>query len=277
MAFSAQIWAGKKPYVEQPVPDERKALVERAMPKTPFIYPKEARKVLVFSKAMGFAHKSIVTGKFALQVMADQVEAFEVEFSENIKDYSLDNLKKYDVLLFNNNTKVEKFFKSDESREDILTYLNEGGGVVGVHAASDGGWPKYTEMIGGNFGGHPWTQNGMWGFKVKEASCDCVKHYPETFEFKDEIYQYKDFNKSNLRILLSLDMKHDATLNAKKQLVQGEEIAVSWVQQVGKGRVFYTNLGHRHETWHDKNFLKHLLGGIQIAAGDLEIDFTPTK
>ena len=55
------------------------------------------------------------------------------------------------------------------------------------------------------------------------------------------------------------------------------EVAVSWIREAGKGRVFYTNLGHRNETFHNAAIVKHMLDGIQYALGDLEADATPTS
>ncbi len=54
------------------------------------------------------------------------------------------------------------------------------------------------------------------------------------------------------------------------------EVPVSWLREHGAGRLFYTNLGHREETYANPSIMKHLLDGIQYALGDLEADATPT-
>src|SRR5262249_16378548 len=43
--------------------------------------------------------------------------------------------------------------------------------------------------------------------------------------------------------------------------------ALAWVQEYGKGRVFYTALGHRAEVWKDERFQKHMLGGLRYVLG----------
>ena len=55
-----------------------------------------------------------------------------------------------------------------------------------------------------------------------------------------------------------------------------KDYAVSWVRRCGKGRVFYTTLGHACETYWHPLFLKHLLAGVQWAIGDLEDDAPPS-
>ena len=37
----------------------------------------------------------------------------------------------------------------------------------------------------------------------------------------------------------------------------------AWTQEFGKGRVFYTALGHRDEVWRDPRFQTHLIGGLR--------------
>jgi type 1 glutamine amidotransferase len=39
--------------------------------------------------------------------------------------------------------------------------------------------------------------------------------------------------------------------------------------------VFYSSLGHRFEIFTDPTILRHWLGGIQYALGDLEADAAP--
>jgi type 1 glutamine amidotransferase len=51
---------------------------------------------------------------------------------------------------------------------------------------------------------------------------------------------------------------------------QDKDYAVSWVRTYGKGRVFYTTLGHDATTYWNMVFLQHLLAGIQYAIGDLQ-------
>ncbi len=52
-------------------------------------------------------------------------------------------------------------------------------------------------------------------------------------------------------------------------LREDNDYAVSRVKPYANGRVFYTSLGHAHETIADPRFLKHMLAGIQYAIGDL--------
>ena len=49
----------------------------------------------------------------------------------------------------------------------------------------------------------------------------------------------------------------------------------TWARMHGKGRVFYTSLGHREEVWSSATFDQILLGGLSWALGRVEADITP--
>lgn len=97
------------------------------------------------------------------------------------------------------------------------------------------------------------------------------RHLPSTWVVFDEIYQFKNFERSTVHGLLTLD-KHP---NDKTP----GDYPVSWCKEFGKGRVFYTSFGHREDvwdpTWTDRKnskevaeaYQKHILGGIKWALG----------
>jgi type 1 glutamine amidotransferase len=53
------------------------------------------------------------------------------------------------------------------------------------------------------------------------------------------------------------------------------DFAVSWVKNYGKGRVFYSTLGHREETWDRPDVQKMYLEAIKWAMGLTDADVTP--
>ncbi len=234
--------------------------------------PADVRKLLVLSKSTGFVHKSTDAGIVAIQKLAEKTGAFSVELTDAPEDFTLTNLQQYDALVLNNNTGIENFLRAAVQRQALEQYVQEGGGLVAIHAASDGGWDQYTEMIGGRFAGHPWGAGDTWSFVNEDRACACTNHYPELFRFKDEVYSYNDYDRNNVRVLLALDFTDSATTQAHARI---EDVPVSWIRKIGDGRLFYTNFGHNISTWHDTDFLTHLLKGILIATGDLAADFAP--
>jgi type 1 glutamine amidotransferase len=250
--------------------DEELKNIESALIELQEIKSESIPKILVYSKASGFTHKSIPTGVKALRALALKTKAFDPYFTNNAENFTTEKLKPYAGLIFNNTTRVEKAFVTVEQRKALLNFIKSGKGFCGFHGASDAGmpkWPEYTKMIGGCFDGHPWNAGGTWPFTVEDASHPLCKNFTSTtFQFSDEIYQYKGYDRKNLRVLVSLD----AAKSGKMGKSPTNDYPVSWVKSYGKGRVFYTNFGHNKATWWTPYLLKHFLHGIRWSVGKID-------
>ena len=133
-------------------------------------------------------------------------------------------------------------------------------------------------MVGGQFDGHPWGAGGNWAFKLDDPQHVLNEAFDGNgFWHRDEIYQYQPETYEGpkvLRLLVSLDMSKEEVAS---RINDGpREVPVSWIRKVGDGRVFYTNFGHREETFANPVVLKHMCDGIQYALGDLPADAVPT-
>ena len=111
--------------------------------------------------------------KGSLKPLAEKTGAFEANFTIKTDEFTKEGLAKYDLIVFNNCTHVQKAFSEETQRKVILGFIREGKAFVGFHSASYGGmpqWQEYTEMIGGCFAGHPWNAGGTWPFTVEDKS-----------------------------------------------------------------------------------------------------------
>lgn len=270
-------WEEKKTRFK-PLAEEKIAAINSAIPSQATAKPKQARRVLAFFRCEGFIHGSIPFGNEALKQMAKKTKAFEVDLADTYDVFSKENLSKYDGIVLNNTTHMK--FPEASQQIAFMDFISNGGGLAGFHAASDNfsRHPDCLALVGGVFNGHPWGAGGTWAFKLDDPDHVLNKAFEgKGFWHQDEIYQYKPDSfqgEDNLRILVSLDMS--------KEMVSGRitdgprEVPVSWIRTAGKGRVFYTNLGHRSETFHNPMILRHMLDGIQYSLGDLEADAVPT-
>ena len=249
--------------------DEEEIKIKEAMPSVPTVQPDKVHQVLVYSHASGFKHASIPTGAKALRILAQETGVFEATFTQETNEFTKQGLSKYDMIIFNNCTHVQKAFTEDSQRTAILDFIKSGKAFVGFHSASDGGMPKwqeYTDMIGGCFAGHPWNAGGTWPFSIEDPKHPVNAAFKEKeFTFSDEIYQYKSYDRSKLRVLIGLD----AIKSGKKGNSTTNDYPVSWVKSYGKGRIFYSNFGHNKATWWTPFMLQHFLDGIRWALGDL--------
>jgi type 1 glutamine amidotransferase len=49
----------------------------------------------------------------------------------------------------------------------------------------------------------------------------------------------------------------------------------TWCRMHGRGRVFYTSMGHREDVWTNPLFQQILLGGLQWSLGDTKTAIPP--
>jgi uncharacterized protein len=271
-------WIQKKLQQFKPLSDEQKAAIEQAVPSQSTAKPKKTRKVLVFYRCEGFVHNSIPYGNLAIEAMGRKTGAFSVDLADTYDVFTTKNLEQYDCILLNSTTGMQ--FPTSDQQNAFLDFIANGKGLAGLHAASDnfGRHPDCRAMVGGQFGGHPWGAGGTWAFKLDDPEHVLNKAFGgKGFWHSDEIYQYNAETYEGpqvLRLLVSLDMAQN---EVSKQIKDGpREVPVSWLRKAGEGRVFYTNFGHREDTFQKPMILQHILDGIQYAIGDLEADATPT-
>ena len=218
-------------------------------------------KVLVFSKTMGFVHKSIPAGMTAIQKLGAE-NGFEVDTTRNAEVFNEDNLKQYATVIFLSTTGNIL----DAKQEAVFErYIQAGGGYVGVHAAADTeyDWGWYNRLAGAQFLSHP-AGTPEADFIVKDNSHISTKMFTDSVWHRtDELYNYKNIN-PEVNVLMTLD---ESTYEGGEN---GDFHPIAWYHDFDGGRAFYTGGGHTEESYSEELFLKHLLGGIQYAIGDNE-------
>ena len=256
-----------------PAPPEWSA-IDEALPDTPVVPPKEERTLLIFDLSRGYVHESIPWTEYAVTRMGENTGAFTTVVSSDPTIFSPDRLLAFDAVLFNNNTGEP--FTDPELRASFLAFVRGGGGVVGLHAATDGffEWPEFGEVMGAYFVSHPWNEEVT--LRIEESDHPVTAAFDaDSYVVADEIYQFGEpYSRDRQRVLISLDT---AALDMEREGVEREDgdFAVCWIREEGEGRVFYSSLGHRFEIFTDPVILQHWLAGIQYALGDLEADATP--
>ena len=74
---------------------------------------------------------------------------------------------------------------------------------------------------------------------------------PDSFRHIDEYYQIKDFSRSIAHVLLRLDASY---LDMNMPLVHHKDadFPLAWAKTYGKGRVYYSALGHDPSNWDER-------------------------
>lgn len=218
--------------------------------------PAEAFRVLVFTRHLGFAHKSIPIGIEAVRALG-RATGFAVDATEDPTRFSDAGLAPYSVVVFLSTTGDVL----DSTQQAAMErYLAAGHGWVGIHSASDTeyGWPWYMAMIGTHFVRHPAVQAAT--ITVVDTANASTRHLQSPLSRVDEWYDFSS-QPTGARVLVRVDERSYSGGQ------MGAVHPVSWLQSYGGGRAWYTAMGHTSCSYTERPFLEHIRGGILWAAG----------
>lgn len=216
------------------------------------------KRVLIFSHSTGYRHASIEPAVAALKQLAVR-QGLAVTASEDPNVFSTVGLRGVDAIVFLSTStdpkKPESEWFQGARRDALQAFVRRGGGIVGIHAASDSHyhWPWYQRMIGGHFVSHPkGTPTGT--VKIVDPTHRSTRGLPEKITRTDEWYYFGDYN-PEMKLLVTLDPQSIGEKDVNPN-------PVSWSHTFEGGRVFYTAMGHTNESYSEPNMLKHLAGGL---------------
>lgn len=236
------------------------------------------KHILVIGQTKGWEHDSVTDGMVAIYNMGHESGLWEAILrtdtelitKKNLGGRNTKNLDYFDALVFVSTT--GEMDLDDSQKKDMMSFIKDDGkGFVGVHAALDTNykWPEYGEMIGGWFDQHPWmTFNAP--IINEDPNFPAVRHFPKAFVKFDEIYQPKEWSREKVNVLLSLDPGKLNYENNPRIHRTDHDFAVAWAKMHGKGRVFYSTLGHTQESWSDPDIRKMYFEAIKWVLGMTE-------
>jgi hypothetical protein len=265
------------------------------------------KHILFFSKSSGYEHSvikdpskpftpagaSMIPG-LAFQVLKEIGDKNNIDFVFS-KDGSLfapAYLAQFDAFFFVTTGDLTEVgtdgnpAMTAKGKEALLQAVFDGKGFIGAHCASDtfhspGGkemsaqrWlddgdnaDPYIKMLGGEFIMHGSQQPSH--LIAVDSKFPGIAGVPADNRFPEEWYSLKDFAK-NMHVLLMVD-----TSGMTGAPYARPNYPSTWARMYGKGRVFYTNLGHRDDVWLGSLFQSVLTGGISWAVGRVDADVTP--
>jgi type 1 glutamine amidotransferase len=183
------------------------------------------------------------------------------------------NLNYFDAIFFFG---VREIDLTPQQKADLMSFIKEDGkGFVGAHTADTAffSWPEFGEMLGGRFDEHPWGIIDATVI-VDDPVFPAMKHFQKVFTLRDEHYQTKDFSRDKIRVLAHLDAGKLDLKNPRVHRTDGD-FPVAWAKMYGKGRVFYSTLGHATESWDNPQLQKMYFEAIKWALGLTEAEVEP--
>lgn len=157
---------------------------------------------------------------------------------------------------------------TDAQRDGLLSFVEGGGGYVGIHCASDltsavpddpndviesheEPFPDLRELIGGHFITHP-----------EQAALDVhvIDHHHPVTAAMDDITVWDE--------PYVVDVDDDVRVLARMDHPEHADTPVVWTNRYGNGRVFYSSLGHGTPSLTHEGVQRLIRNGTRWAAGD---------
>lgn len=253
--------------------------------------PAKKKKILFFSKSSGFEH-SVISWSNGQPSWAEksllkigEKQNWEFVFSKDGSLFSKDYLQQFDAVLFyTTGNLLEKGTDQQPpmtaaGKQALLDYVKDGGALLGTHSASDTfhtdneskKGPErylnhgekaddYVRCLGGEFIMHQSQQ--VAEVTNTDLSFPGYENQPSSYKLMEEWYSLKDF-RDDLHVLGVIDSTkmHDP-------IYKRPAYPVTWARAEGKGKVWYTAMGHREDVWTNPMFQEILTGGLRWAMGE---------
>lgn len=230
--------------------------------------------VLIFNKVNGFVHEEALPAADAMFTELAAQNGWDVFITNNGAVHNAEDLAKFKLVVWNN---VSGDVLTEAQREDLKSWLEHGGGWLGVHAS--GGDPSYRwewyveELVGAQFLGHtmePQFQDAE--LNAGDAGQELTSHLPAPWRVPgEEWYAFERNPRYNgSEIVLTID---ESSYITKGKTMFGidrmpGEHPMAWRHAIGDGRAFYSAIGHTAATYSIPEYQEFLSRAMRWAAGE---------
>jgi type 1 glutamine amidotransferase len=241
--------------------------------------PPPKKHLLVIGEEKGYRHEAVSHAMATLERLGKQTGLWDTTLRTDTEvltkkklEYNARNLNDFDAVLFFTGGDPEM---DAQQKADFISFIHDDGkGFIGVHSAAITfvDWPEYGDMIGGYYDEHPWLTFDA-PIIVEDPDFPGMRQFPHSFVLRDEIYQMRNYSREKVRVLMRLDPGKLDMKNKNVHRTDGD-FAVTWAKTYGKGRVYYTTLGHVEANWDKPEFQQMMTEAIKWAMGLENADVT---
>lgn len=234
---------------------------------TPLAVPSGKPAMLVFEHSNGFRDApSVAAAQAALRAIAER-RGWTFVFTSNPGDITPANLRQFKAVFWNN---VSGDVLTLGQRSALRSWIEGGGGFTAIHGS--GGdplfvWDWYADtLIGARFTGHV-DEHQTARIIVDDGASPITKGISRDWSMLEEWYSFEKSPRGpGTNVLLSLDEASYEPTSAMRDLRMGDH-PIAWTRCVGRGRSFYSAIGHRPETYSNPDHVRLLEQAISWTMG----------
>jgi hypothetical protein len=178
-------------------------------------------------------------------------------------------LKQFDGIVFSTNGELPF---SDAAKAALVDFVKQDGkGMVFLHQSvvTNYRWQPWGELLGAYMGvGSLFdgtnTAKRPAVMKIEDRKHPATRNLPDHWTLDDEFYQFAKqtgingptklpvpiaFSRRDVHVLVSFDSDRTNFSGAPAGWQKGGDYPEVWCQSIGKGRTFYSAIGHRENLW----------------------------
>lgn len=216
-----------------------------------FALPKGKPRLLVFEKINGFKDvPSVDAARTALTAMA-QRKGWALVVTDKGGAINPTTLRQFDAVIWNN---ISGDVLTLSQRAALKRYLENGGGFIAMHgSAGDPAyfWDWYVDrLIGARFNAHPMNPQFQDARIAVDKAHPLAKNLPGEWTMNDEWYSFHTNPRAvGAKVILTLDESTYSPVGPMDTNLRMGDHPLAWTNCIGRGRMFYSAIGHRPETY----------------------------
>ena len=225
-------------------------------------------RLLMFEKINGFKDTPSVNAAHAALVAMAERKGWALVTTEKGGAFNPATLRQFDAVIWNN---ISGDVLTLSQRRAFQGYLQGGGGFVAVHGSAGDPvyfWDWYPDrLIGARFAGHPMSPQFQDARVVVNRAHPLAAALPAEWVMKDEWYSFKSNPKAaGAQVIASLDETTYKQVGPMETNLTMGDHPIAWTNCIGRGRMFYSAIGHLPETYSEPHYVALLEAAIPWAA-----------
>lgn len=231
-----------------------------------FNLPAGKPHLLLFEKIVGFKDEPSVNAAHAAFLAMAERKGWSIAVTDKAGAFNPQTLRQFDGVIWNN---ISGDVLSLSQRRAFQDWLAKGGAFIGVHGA--GGDPAYfwdwypDTLLGARFLGHPLTPQFQAARVVVDKTHPIAAALPTEWTMTDEWYSFKSNPRTaGAKVIATLDEGSYKPIAMNVDLHMGDH-PIAWTNCIGRGRMFYSAIGHLPETYSEPHYVAMLEAAITWA------------
>ena len=235
-------------------------------------YSDDQPNILIFTKTNGYIHKASIEASLPALEELCVANQWHMIHTDNGAAFNSEDLAKIDVVIWNNTSGP---VLTGDQQAAMRSYILSGGGFIGIHAAGDGShkWRWYREeIIGAEYSHHPLhpqIQVSSMDLECDTTSLINCSSLSASWDRPGEWYIFEDNPRDQgQQVLYTMDESRISTdgslyIVAKDKINgMGDDHPIVWYKENGRGRTFYSAIGHTTGSWEEQEHLDILKQAI---------------